>query len=800
MPRIDGKSSQNANRPCKYDARIQRALEIARSLIEAGVPIFVAPRGMDGRFRYPKGWENTKPDPSVLERWKPGNALCAVMGVRVDGLDADKQHGGDKSAAELEAAGHSPRSYGRQRTPSGGTHDLIAPLGVGSRDGIAPGLDLKGGRPDGTGRGMLHIAPTAKISKTTGELTMCEWEVEPDLAPLLSGDPDDSGSYVAEMTREALAGNKRKPRAGTGDVQQRPSLREMLDNPPTRGQGRTHNWLVSVAGHQAGRHRDDKDAYIRACREAIALVDPDYEDFGSIVESVWNTDQRNHPGDAPVGSAPAKSEQEKPSAYRECMDFLDKHYKFFHTPDGEAYAIPRHGTRRPIYLSEKGEGGLKRQAQYDYERLTGKPMNNAAMTQALTSVYQRTLREAPEQRLNLRVAHPAPGMIVVDLAQASNTRCIVVTAEGWAVQDEPPPGVAFKVANSTRPLPEPTPDGTPEVLRGLLGWSSLDRRWLLVRGWIAAALLPDIARPVLFFHGRAGSSKTTKAVTVVSVIDPRDELGSSFGKNERDEVAMASNRYLVGFDNVSRASEETSDRLSRLVTGTSDERRTLYSDNDQFVVSFRRTGVITGLSIPGFKSDALERLIQIQCDTIPNEQRRSEKAIAEERAAKHPEILGATLTDLVTILRNLPESEHRAGGKPRMADFSDALHALDPLIEQAFVESASVAMVDAAESDPFVMTIKRWLGQEALPLRLSATEAHARAERHRDVQDRDMHVWWPKDARSFAGALTRQAGPLEAVGIRTTSARTKRSRTWLFEYMDQPSAVDVALFDDEEPF
>ena len=800
MPRIDGKPSQNTSRPCKYDAKTQRALEIARSLIEAGVPIFVAQRGMDGRFRYPKGWESTEPDPSVLEQWRPGDALCALMGVVVDGLDADKQHGGDKSAAEFEATGDFPHSYGRQRTPSGGTHDLIAPLGVGSRDGIAPGLDLKGGRPDGTGRGMLHIAPTEKVSKTTGELTMCEWEVEPDLSPLLTGEPDDSGTYVAEMTREALAGNKRKLSAGTGDKHQRPSLRALLDNPPTRGQGRTHNWLVSVAGHQAGQHRDDKDTYVRLCREAIALVDPGYEDFDSIVESVWNTDQRNHPGSVPVKTK--RDDEDKPSAYQLMVTFLGATYDFFRTPDGEPFAIPRRGLRRPIYLSEKGEGGLKGQAQYDYEKVTGKPLPNTAMVQALTSVYQRTLREAPELRLNLRVARSEPNLVVLDLAQPRNTRCVVVTGDGWAVREEPPQGVAFRMANSTRPLPDPDRAGDPEILRSLLGWSVIDRRWLLTRGWLAASLLPDIARPMLFFHGRAGSSKTTKAVTVVSAIDPRDELGSSFGKNERDEVAMASNRYLVGFDNVSRASEETSDRLSRLVTGTSDERRTLYSDNDQFVVSFRRTGVITGLSVPGFKSDALERIIPIQCESIPSQQRRSEKAIAEERAAKHPAILGAVLTDLAAILRNLPASEEREGGKPRMADFSDALHALDPAIAEAFEDSANDAMVDAAESDPFVMTIKRWLEHETLPLRLPATEAHSRAERHRDVHDRDLYVWWPKDARAFAGALVRQAGPLEAVGIRATSTRTGRSRAWLFERTDEPSAQaqTQALFDDEEAF
>lgn len=505
------------------------------------------------------------------------------------------------------------------------------------------------------------------------------------------------------------------------------------------------------------------------------------------------------PGD--TGQRPNKlnlpKEDEKPSAYRLTLDFLHGAYEFFHTPDGEPFAVPRSGVRRPIMLSEKGEGGLKGQAQYEYERSTNKPVNNTALVQALASLYQVALRDEPELKLYLRVARPEPGTVVLDLGQPGNTRCVVVTGDGWRVQEQPPAGVAFRLASSTRPLPEPVAGGASDVLRGLLGWSATDHRWKLVRGWLAAALLPDIARPLLFFHGRAGSSKTTKAVTVVSVLDPRDELGSSFGKNERDEVAMASNRYLVGFDNVSRASEETSDRLSRLVTGTSDERRTLYSDNDQFIVSFRRTGVITGLSVPAFKSDALERLIQIQCDTIAASARRSETAIVEERIAKHPAVLGSVLGDLVTVLRNLPASQMRKGGKPRMADFADALHALDPAIAEAFTRAASDAMVEAAESDPFVMTIQRWLARETLPLRVTATEAHARAARFRDEQDRDLHVWWPKDGRGFAGALTRQAGPLEAVGLRVTNVRNGRSRGWLFDSTESAPHGDGELFEDE---
>lgn len=174
------------------------ALDSARYLAECGVPIFLAnPRpgasGGGSGFIFPKGWQNTEADPAVLDDWTPGMAVCAVMGRVVDGVDLDPRHGGDLPAE------YTPRSYGRQRTPSGGTHDLVALLGSQSSNGILPGVDVKAGKPDGDGRGFLFIAPTVRESHETGEPTPYTWEIQPDLDELLMIGGDSSGRALAEL-------------------------------------------------------------------------------------------------------------------------------------------------------------------------------------------------------------------------------------------------------------------------------------------------------------------------------------------------------------------------------------------------------------------------------------------------------------------------------------------------------------------------------------------------------------------------------------------------------------------------
>lgn len=187
-------------------------LEIARYLAENGVPIFLAKMatrddgGWDASggsggtgYKIPVGWQNTVADPSVIDEWEPGMAVCAVMGHTVDLFDVDPRSGGELSFAKLTTEGIRPKSYGRQTTPSGGSHDFIASLGIRSRDKILPGIDIKAGDADGNGRGFAFLAPTKKRSKVDGVTAYYQWATPPQLEELVLIGADDSGAGLAEL-------------------------------------------------------------------------------------------------------------------------------------------------------------------------------------------------------------------------------------------------------------------------------------------------------------------------------------------------------------------------------------------------------------------------------------------------------------------------------------------------------------------------------------------------------------------------------------------------------------------------
>lgn len=206
----------------------QQALDVARQLIAAGIPVFAAPpcaaasggtcsAHPHGReeFHLPNKWQLTVPSEVWLQRWRPGWGLAAVGGHAADFLDEDTHHGGDAAVRALQAAGHWPRVYGVALTPSEGQHFVIAPLGERKATPAAPdlvGLDYQGGAPDGEGRGFVWIAPTVKRSKnpaTMGQLRPYRWLQAPDLEWLSEGG-DESG----EMLRERIVAARLARSAG----------------------------------------------------------------------------------------------------------------------------------------------------------------------------------------------------------------------------------------------------------------------------------------------------------------------------------------------------------------------------------------------------------------------------------------------------------------------------------------------------------------------------------------------------------------------------------------------------------
>jgi len=191
--------------------RNARDLRLAHTLCDMGVPVFAGRLTADGKpdkgDRRWARWQNRKPDHGAVESWNPGDALCAVTGVVFDVLDWDPRNDvGGASFKRLsdDLGDDGPVVYWTVRTPRGGRHSYIAAMGIGSHVGFMPGLDLKGGRADGSGRGFVFLPPTERYGTP--------YRPEGPLASVNGNSSTDAlKAYVTESARRALTGSPRKP-------------------------------------------------------------------------------------------------------------------------------------------------------------------------------------------------------------------------------------------------------------------------------------------------------------------------------------------------------------------------------------------------------------------------------------------------------------------------------------------------------------------------------------------------------------------------------------------------------------
>ncbi|MHA6626902.1 DNA polymerase [Pseudonocardia sichuanensis] len=275
-------------------------LDVARALAAAGIPIFVAYSDTTEKIGYklPSKWQQTTADPAIVDLWQPGMALCAVMGHGLDLLDVDPHNGGDLATLN----GSRPAHYAVAATPSGGQHYFIRSTGSGSRDNTWPGIDVKSGLADGSGRGFAFLAPTVRASKVTGEPAAYGWVQVPDLARLAAQGPQDTtGAALAARIRELRATSNsvrnvggpawwqefvsaREPQSvPAADRAIAEKLREVAEWVTTSGVGFRTVLLraaLTLGGYVGGGYLDEQDAR-RGLEEAAGAVwgTPDDDDL-----------------------------------------------------------------------------------------------------------------------------------------------------------------------------------------------------------------------------------------------------------------------------------------------------------------------------------------------------------------------------------------------------------------------------------------------------------------------------------------------------------------------------------------
>jgi hypothetical protein len=355
------------------------------------------------------------------------------------------------------------------------------------------------------------------------------------------------------------------------------------------------------------------------------------------------------------------------------------------------------------------------------------------------------------------------GAVFYELAPG---RVVRVDEAGWKMDPDPP--VYFRAVKNLKPLPDPVEGGK---LEDITNWVNLkspkDKRLFLTH--ITLTALAHVQRYILQATGVMGSGKSTASRVVKRLLDPTANEAVTIDK--RDFLQKAAHCYVLVLDNQNYFPEWFQDTLCRLVTGESDSKRVLYTDEDDLIWSMMRAVVLNGINPPSDRSDVQDRTLPIELDRLPKEERLPEDDFWMQFYLKHPELLGAVFTALSGALRerhNITLDE-----KPRLADwglyaaalYKDQGWGVDTFIKDwATVEkNQQQGTLDGSIVAQVIISYMKTHDRVEQP----AAKLHATLEDHaEDDFDLGRDKTWPKTGRTLWNRIREVTPLLETHGIR----------------------------------
>jgi hypothetical protein len=246
---------------------------------------------------------------------------------------------------------------------------------------------------------------------------------------------------------------------------------------------------------------------------------------------------------------------------------------FFHSDEGAAFAdVIVDGHRATWPLSSEFVDFLLHEFFLEERRAP----TVAAMQSALRTLIAHARFDGEQHDVHLRVAE-SNRRIYIDLGDPER-RAVEIDEVGWRIVTNPP--VRFRRSPGMNPLPLPQPGGSIHQLRSFVNLNDTD--FTLLVSVLLDGLRPGRPHPVLFLSGEEGTAKSTLARIVRLLLDPNSTPLRTLPGTVRDLFVSAYNGYALSFDNLSKITQQMSDALCQIATGSGFGLRRLYTDGGEF--------------------------------------------------------------------------------------------------------------------------------------------------------------------------------------------------------------------------
>ncbi len=422
--------------------------------------------------------------------------------------------------------------------------------------------------------------------------------------------------------------------------------------------------------------------------------------------------------------------------------------------NGEAHAFVN-GEALPISRANRWLTGLL----YEHE---GKAPTNDGLVGAKRVLDMLAHRSGEVRELHTRAAFYEGAAFY----QLGPDRVVRIDEEGY--RSDPDPPVTFRSVKNLRELPDPKPG---KNLLEIASWVNLktDRDKRLFVTYVTLLGLAHIPRPILETTGIMGSGKSTACRFVKRAVDPTSTEAVTIDR--REFLQKASHCYVVMLDNQNSLPEWALDTLCRLVTGESDSKRVLYTDDEDLVWSLKRAVLLNGINPPSERSDVRDRTLPIELERIHKGNRLPEDDYWMQFDLAHPEILGAIFDALSGAIK----ARHTTylTEKPRLADWG--VYAAALYESQGWGVEQFVADWKGVEEAQHQGTLDGSVVAQAIILYMhnrarveeTASKLHDALERFaEDDLDLENDRGWPKTGRTLWKRIREVTPLLEAYGIK----------------------------------
>jgi hypothetical protein len=337
---------------------------------------------------------------------------------------------------------------------------------------------------------------------------------------------------------------------------------------------------------------------------------------------------------------------------------------------------------------------------------SGKPLSANIMSDIISTLEAQAQFAGPECEVYLRTGS-ANEVAYVDLG-TPDAAVVKIDAGGWMVSQCA--DIRFYRSAGLLPLPVPVRGNGLQKFKNLLRLD--DASWHLLVAFAISSLAPKGPFMCLLVQGEHGSGKSLLCSFLKRLIDPNLLEKSRLPREERNLMIQAQENRLLVFDNASRISEDISDALCSLATGSGLGTRRLYTDAEQQIFSFCRPFIANGISGYADRPDLLERAIVLKLPEMPVKRRATEEGLKEKFEKIRPEILGALYDAVACGLARLRKTPTPVG--MRMADAGRWIAAAEPALGvkpgsliEAILTAQNEAMAETVADSPLLNGLLR---------------------------------------------------------------------------------------------